>query len=149
MRGHRHILVAVLAPLAAVVFPIAAAAGGVSWSARVLRCETSDYSSFEMTIEFAEGESRLGCESLEVFGSYHAFRWWLFGGGILSKRAHRSALEFLQDAQKQGFLIRFGEMGEGFRVPNDSEPCRVESRGLKVVESHGGGKHVLSFYKWP
>jgi hypothetical protein len=63
----------------------------------------------------------------------------------LSRKVHREALEFVQQAFLAGQVIDLGWVGTGFQPVEEGKPCVVKSRALRLVKDDRG-THVVSYH---
>ena len=134
--------------IAAFLFCAHSIAGGDSWRVKILGAVPGANGSTIITIEPQETAGPWAkCETARISTKFQpeplGRRTW--SRDLVTERTHREALVRIAQAAKSGAVIRFGEMGPGFKYP-PTRPCELESHGLALVEENGGGKEVYSFY---
>lgn len=85
------------------------------------------------------------CDRFEVRGTYGLLHGARRNEEWLSRKAHREALEFLQQAFLAGQTFYLGWVGTGFVPVEADKPCVVKSRALRVLKDDGG-THVISYH---
>jgi hypothetical protein len=85
------------------------------------------------------------CERFEVRGTYGSLRGAKRNEDWLSRKVHREALEFVQQAFLAGQVIDLGWVGTGFEPVEAGKPCVVKSRALRLVKDDRG-TYVLSYH---
>ena len=85
-------------------------------------------------------------ERFEVRGTYGLLHGARRNDEWLSRKVHREALEFLQQAFLSGQTFDLGWVGTGFVPVEAGKPCVVKSRALRLVKDDRG-THVLSYHE--
>jgi hypothetical protein len=85
------------------------------------------------------------CERFEIRGTYGLLRGAKRNEEWLSRKVHREALEFVQQAFLAGQVIDLGWVGTGFVPVEAGKPCVVKSRALRLVKDDRG-THVVSYH---
>jgi hypothetical protein len=134
--------------LAFMVLPFAAVAGGGSWSVRVLELKKHSASVASITIAPLElGGPWHGCEkaTIELAWDPEPFGLRTWSPKRVNRETYRAALAMLSNAAGAPTPERFGQMGTG--LVTSAKPCTFRSRGLAILEEHGGGNGVYSFHE--
>lgn len=138
-------------PLAAIAFLFSATvarAGGTSWEFFVTSVDERPGHEFRILLRPASRGAGFPaqCEAV-VLDVRHSSLWWAtFGGGTVTRAENQRAREVLRSAQEAAKPILVGSMGYGMGATED--PCRVRSRGLKVMNEAADVEAVYSFYEW-
>ena len=132
----------------------AALAGGSDVPVRVIAFSASADSDYTLVVEpvtpakpDAFPDPYLGhCPRFTVVGTYSRLAGFaLSQPPMVTHNAHVEAVRYLRDAAASRATIRLGWMGEGFFIPDSTQPCVVNSRALLLLKG-GSGTAVVSFY---
>ncbi len=139
----------VLIVAAALGFVAQAQAGGSAESVRIISLSISDETDYVLVVvpertalseRYPDPYFR-DCKQFEVHGEYSRLKGaWPWTHTALTRGGHIDALAYLSTAQRNGHMVTFGWIGNGFVAVDEKNPCIVKSRGLEIVDD---GKHTM------
>jgi len=89
------------------------------------------------------------CGIFVVHARFDLESWSPPGRRAVTRDGYERSLRLLQQAQATGDIVRFGAVGHGFGLIEDSPRCEVASRGLQIVVEDDGTPVVYSVFTEP
>jgi hypothetical protein len=80
---------------------------------------------------------RIALEPIPILSTWY--------GTAVTADGHRAALKRLREAAGNGTIVYFGPAGKGLVQAKDDH-CRLNSRGLAIVETKDGKDVIISFH---